>query len=412
MSVLRQSDASSHKRREARPLRILLAHSFYRIKGGEDYYFRQQAELLSRNHSIELLTLRNDQLLEGFGTAARMLYSRGTVREVSRVIERFRPDVIHAHNVYPSLGPAVHLAAEQARVPLVITIHNYRMRCPNGVMFTEGEPCQRCYRGNHLNALVHECFPSRKQSLAYASTLWLHRFVARLERKVALYVCPSDFVRGRVLDWGIPPDRVIGIPNFVSRRTDANARPGHFGLFVGRLSAEKGVNVLLAALRTAKDPPFRVIGDGPLAATLRGHAATIGLKNTEFMGRLPRDQVDQMLGDARFLALPSLWDENAPLAGLEALASGRPLLVTSRGGLPELVREGNGLTCHPGDPRGMAKGIEKLMDDDEFCIEAGTRSLRLSRKEFAPEKHLARLEAAYRTCIERPPTAWSVSSLR
>jgi glycosyltransferase involved in cell wall biosynthesis len=386
-------------------LRILLAHSFYRIPGGEDRYVRELAKLLSRDHSVELLSSRNERLSDTVATAAKMFYSGRKKYEVSRVLDRFGPDIVHVHNVYPSLGPAVHLASADAGIPLIMTVHNFRMRCPNGVMFTEGSPCRRCQRGNYLNAVTHDCFPSSKQSVAYAGALWSHRFVTRLEDKVSLFVCPSEFVRDELVQWGIHPSRVVVTPNFVYPQPDANPIPGHFGVFVGRLSGEKGVGDLLEALRIARDPPFRVVGDGPLATTLRGEAAKIGLNKTEFLGQLPRDRVDEVLRRARFLVIPSLWDENAPLAGLEAMAHGRPLLVTSRGGLPELVREETGLVCPPGDPRLMAEQIVRLMEDDTYCLAAGTRGLRVSRGEFGPEMHLARLEAAYQTSIERGATA-------
>jgi glycosyltransferase involved in cell wall biosynthesis len=386
-------------------LRILLAHSFYRLPGGEDRYVHQQAELLSRGHSVELLAKPNEQLSDTIGTAAKMLYSGRRKLEVARALNRFSPDVVHVHNVYPSLGPAVHLATAEAGIPLVMTVHNYRMRCPNGVMFTEGSPCRRCQRGNYLNALTHHCFPTKKQSIAYAGVLWPHRFAARLDDKVSLFVCPSEFVRDELAKWGFLPRRVVVIPNFVYPQPGADPTPGHFGVFIGRLSSEKGLGVLLEALHMAGDPPFRVVGDGPLRTALRMEAAEIGLKNTEFLGQLPRDRVDEVLREARFLAIPSIWDENAPLAGLEALARGRPLLVTSRGGLPELVREETGLVCPPGDGPAMAEQIVRLMEDDALCLAAGTRGLSVSRRQFGPEMHLSRLEAAYQTCIDQGASA-------
>ena len=362
----------------------------------------QQARLLAANHTVELLLKRNDELSETVSTVTRMLHSTSRKREVLSILNTFRPDVVHVHNIYPSLGPAVHLACQEARIPLVMTVHNYRLRCPNGLMFTEGSRCMRCLPGNYANAVAHHCLPSKKQTLAYASVLWIHRYVLRLENRVSFFLCPSSFVRNLIVGWGIPPARVLAIPNFVYPRTDADPGLGSFGVFVGRLSQEKGVHVLLDALRIANDPPFRIIGDGPMAARLRDRAARLGLRQTVFLGRLASDRVDEALRDARFLVIPSLGDENCPIAALEGLAHGRPLLVTSRGGLPELVQEDNGLICRAGDAHDLAKGIDKLMMDDAFCQQAGARSLRASRSQFGPEEHLARLEAAYRACVANP----------
>ena len=149
-------------------VKILLAHSFYRVPGGEDGFVRQQAELLSHDHMVELFYKRNDELSASITTATKMLSSGNREREVARVLGRFRPNIVHVHNVYPALGTAMHFASAKARIPLVMTVHNYRMRCPNGLMFTEGSVCHRCQGGNYLNALTHRCFPSKQQSAAYA----------------------------------------------------------------------------------------------------------------------------------------------------------------------------------------------------------------------------------------------------
>jgi glycosyltransferase involved in cell wall biosynthesis len=297
-------------------LRVLLAHSFYRIPGGEDRYVRQEADLLSKGHSVELLIGRNDRLSETPATAVQMVYSRKRQRKAAETLARFDPDIVHVHNVYPSWGSAVHLAAVEARVPLVMTVHNFRMRCPNGLMFTEGSICRRCQRGNYLQAIAHRCFPTRRQSFAYAGALWIHRFAVRLQDEVSLFVCPSDFVRNELVTWGFSAETTVTIPNFCYPQSDADPQPGRFGVFVGRLSSEKGVHVLLEALRIAKDPPFRVVGDGPMGSLLRNQAVALGLTNIEFLGRVPPDQVGEILRGSRFLAMPSLSNETGGLAAL------------------------------------------------------------------------------------------------
>ena len=178
-----------------RRLRILYAHSFYRIPGGEDRHVRDQVELVSRAHDVELMSEENEDLTESLGTAMHMLYSRSKTKQLGATMDRFAPDVVHVHNMYPSLGPSVLLAASERRIPVVMTVHNFRLRCPNGFMFTEGSPCQRCESGLYLNAIVHRCFPTKRQAGAYASVLWTHRFVMRLEQRVERFIVPSEFMR-------------------------------------------------------------------------------------------------------------------------------------------------------------------------------------------------------------------------
>lgn len=376
-------------------MRILIAHSFYRRPGGEDRYVEQQMELLTPHHSVELFSRRNEDLEGGLSTAARMTASSPKERHALRdVIDGFRPDLIHLHNPYPALGPAVHLEARRAQVPLVMTVHNCRLRCPNGYMFTEGKPCRRCERGNYSNALLHHCFSDTKQAASYASSLWVHRFMLKLDDKVTAFITPSEFMHDRMLQWGFPQSRVNVARNFTDHQS-GSPEPGRYGIYVGRLSSEKGVNVLLEALALAGDPPFRIVGDGPVMPALKELARERGLANTDFLGQLPSGHVAQQLREARFLALPSLWDENAPLAALEAMAAGRPLLVTQGGGLPELVRFGEGFVCQRDDPRDLADKISTISNDDDMCRRAGTAALDRAKAEFTPGAHLRRLEEIY-----------------
>jgi glycosyltransferase involved in cell wall biosynthesis len=376
-------------------MRILIAHSFYRRPGGEDRYVQQQIDLLGARHTVELFSRRNDDLGGGVSTAARMTASSASDRGALRgVIDRFRPDLIHLHNPYPSLGPAVHLEAQRAHVPLVMTVHNCRLRCPNGYMFTEGKPCRRCESGNYINAALHHCFADAKQATSYATSLWIHRFLFHLDNKVSAFITPSTFMHDRMLEWGFPPRVVNVVRNFTDHHS-GDANPGSYGIYVGRLSSEKGVDVLLEALKLAGDPPFRIVGDGPMMLSLQDLAQRRHLSNTRFLGQLASDDVAQQLRDSRFLALPSLWDENAPLAALEALAAGRPLLITEGGGLPELVTSGEGLSCRRGDAQDLAEKISLFRSDDSLCRRAGSAALARARAEFAPEAHLRRLEAIY-----------------
>ncbi len=375
-------------------MRILVAHSFYRLAGGEDRYVRQQVELLGRRHDVSLLERSNRALETGIGTAAKMTYSLRQNAAVEKAIRQFRPDVIHLHNPYPSLGPAVHLSAARWGIPLVTTSHNFRLRCPNGLMFTEGSPCRRCEHGAYENAVVHHCFPTDSQALAYASALWMHRFVLRLERRVRVFVAPSRFMRTRLLEWGIGADRTALIPNYTDM-PPGDATPGEAGVYLGRLSAEKGLDHLLRALVVAGDPPFRFIGAGPLRDHLASQIGELGLRNARLIGKLDREGVARELRAARFAAFSSNWDENAPLAALEAMASGRPLLVTRTGGLAELVETGTGISCAVGDVDGMGAAIRRLMDDDAICRTLGERGLMLADTEYGPGTHLERLEAVY-----------------
>jgi glycosyltransferase involved in cell wall biosynthesis len=374
-------------------VRILIAHSFYRQLGGEDRYVGQQMALLGESHDVRLEGRENADLGSGPLTAARMISNRAERSALDRAIAEFRPDVIHLHNPYPSLGPSVHQAAARAGVPLVQTVHNFRLRCPNGFMYTEGSPCQRCLGGRYDNAVRHDCFSSRPQAVAYATALWVHRFGMRLEDKVATFIAPSRLVQRRLIEWGFAADRIALVRNFTNPPAQV-APVGANGLYLGRLSVEKGVDVLLRALVQLGDPPFEIAGDGPEAGRLRASAETLGLRRVRFLGLIPGDEVPAAIDRARYVVFPSTWDENAPLAALEAMGQARPIIASAVGGLPELAESGRGRLCVAGDSEELADAIAGY-DDEDRATSDGARARQFVLEACSPAPHLEGLLNVY-----------------
>lgn len=381
-------------------MRVLVAHSEYRKLGGEDQYVRQLVELISRSHDVELLVRQNAGLASGPSTAQRMFFSGVLFKHVRSLVQQFKPDVIHLHNAYPSLGPAIHLAAESHRIPLVMTVHNFRLRCPNGYMFTEGDICTRCVRGNYAHAFLHDCFPSRAQAAAYAGILWSHRFLFHLGDKITRFIAPSQFMADWLSQSVATQTRVDLIRNFTHIPSRPNDGVGDHGLFAGRLSSEKGVDVLLNALARAGDPPFMIAGRGPLKEPLRILMHKVGLRNTRFVGNLQHDELMQLLGTTRYLVLPSLSHENAPLAVLEAMAHARPLILSDVGGLPELVQRGEGFLFSRGDSGELASAIRRLVEEPQTCRIAGQAAYDFASRELGPRIHQRRIEATYDAAIQ------------
>ena len=228
-------------------------------------------------------------------------------------------------------------------------------------MYTQGAACQRCVDGRYDNAIRHDCFPSTQQAVGYAAALWFHRFGLRLEDKVAIYIAPSRFVQRRLAEWGFPPERIALVRNFTTP-PDSVAPIGEHGLYLGRLSDEKGVDVLLRALARLGDPPFDIAGDGPAAGRLRALAQNLGLRRVRFAGSLPVTDVPAAIERARFVVFPSTWDENAPLAALESMGRGRPIVASAAGGLPELAEDGRGRLVPPGNVAALAEAITSYAD--------------------------------------------------
>jgi len=224
----------------------------------------------------------------------------------------------------------------------------------------------------------------------------------RLHDRVARFIAPSEFVRYRLREWDIPEERISFVRHFVQspRSPLAEAESGKYGLFIGRLSAEKGLASLLRALQRAGDPPFLIAGDGPLKGELVRLARGLSLSKTRFLGQRPHPEVAGLLAGARYVALPSISEEASPLAALEALSAGRPLLVSDRGALPEFVARGEGLACRPEDIDDISKKLLRLMDD-ELLQRASIQATRAARTLFTSKRHLEALDAVYRE-VSRP----------
>lgn len=385
-------------------MRVLIAHSFYRVPGGEDRYVRDQEKLLSESgHESRLLHHENVKLKSGLSVAAKITYSRAQVNRVRAELRSFNPDIVHLHNPYPSFGPAVHLAAEAERKPLVMTIHNMRLRCPNGFMFTEGAICRRCQHGAYFNAAVHKCFPERKQGAAYALALWHHRFVLRLEKKVSAFVPPSEFMADRLVQWGIPRPKIRRIPYPFTDLVPKPAAPGRSGAFLGRISQEKGVILLLEALAKLHDPPFVVAGDGPLLSTARARAGNLGLRNVEFLGHLGRRDLDAVIDRSGFVVIPSVWEDNYPFAAIESMARGRGIIVSDLGGLPEMASEGRGSVFRAGDAHALSDEIRRFSSDEGLRAESGLAGHSFVTSKLAPSTHVRELETLYLEVTARAP---------
>lgn len=230
----------------------------------------------------------------------------------------------------------------------------------------------------------------------YALTLWVHRFLLRLEQKVALFIAPSDFMRELMIEAGLPAEKVIVVRNFSRETPRAAPSVGKFGLFLGRLSPEKGIHVLLRAIHAAGSSiPFRIIGDGPERTSLEGLAAELQLNNVRFFGRLPRAEALSHLQEAEFVVMPSVSFDNAPLAVLEALGAARPVIVSDAGGLPEMVTAQSGMVFRSGNHKELASGMRALHDAPELRLRMGQASASEHRRRFSPQVHLAALNDCY-----------------
>lgn len=347
-------------------MRILQVHNSYQQPGGEDQVCRAEYELLcKRGNHVSQYLIHNDAIngMSRAGLGINTIWNSGTYRSVRAQIAREQPDLLHAHNTFPLLSPAIYYAAAAERVPVVQTLHNFRLICPAATLFRDGHVCEECL-GSAVpyKAVVHRCYRnSAAASFAAASMLVAHGVAGTWREKIGTYIALSTFSKDKFVQAGLPAERIAVKPNCVASDPGMGAGQGGYACFVGRITEEKGLRTLLTAwTRLGSRIPLKIAGDGPLTGAFKREFGS--LASVEWMGHCERDAVMRLLQNAAFLVFPSRYYENLPMSIIEAFACGTPVVASGFGSMNELIAEyQNGLRFAPGDPEDLVSKIERLL---------------------------------------------------
>ncbi len=400
-------------------MRVLQANKFFFLKGGSERYLFDLLDLLpARGHAVAPFSMHHPSNrptpyaehfvsrveydtggLAALGAATRTVYNRETRAKALALVDAFRPDVAHLHNVHHQLSGALFEALRERAVPVVQTLHDFQWACPVYTFLRDGSPCTECGHGRVFPAVRHRC-----QSGSLARSV-----IAALELKVgqwrgwmdcvARFLAPSRFLADTLVAHGLPADRMETLPNCL-RADMFPSEPGERGasfLYAGRLSAEKGIEVLLEALESAPGLTLRVAGTGPLEEELHRRAQPLG-DRVRFLGHLDEVSLRGELARARALVVPSTWYENQPYVVLEAFASWTPVIGSAIGGIPELVRDGEtGFLVEPGSAPALADAMLRLQPREAQTL--GRAARREVTERFDPDSHLDRLLAVYEAVV-------------
>lgn len=385
-------------------MRVCVVHNHYLQPGGEDEVFRTEAGLLERyGHDVLRYTVHNDIVREvhPLVLAGKTVWNPQSYWGLRALIRRRQPDVVHVHNTFPLLSPAIYHAARAERVPVIQTLHNYRLLCPGATFFRHGRPCQECLRSRvPWLSLRYACYrESRAATGAVVAMLVAHRWLRTWERHVDLYVALSEFARQKFIEGGLPADRIVVKPNCVNPDPRPGDGSGRCALFVGRLSPEKGVATLLVAWRwLGGKVPLKVVGDGPLAPEMA--RAVAGATGIEWLGRQSPEEVYALMGEASFLVVPSECYETFGRVVVEAFAKGTPVLVSDIGSLAELVEDGRtGLRFRPGDPDDLAAKVEWMLGHPDRVATMRREARAEYEAKYTAEENYRRLMAIYELAI-------------
>jgi glycosyltransferase involved in cell wall biosynthesis len=379
------------------PLRIVVVHNRYRQRGGEDSVAEAEMALLrAQGHDVALY-MRDSRELESLGrldTSAQALWSRRTAAEISALCADFKADLVHAHNTFPLVSPSLYWSAFRAGIPVVQTLHNYRLMCVQGMFRLHDRICEDCLGRLPWRGVARGCYhDSVAQSAALATVVTLHRMLGTFRDRVSRYIALTDFSRLKYIQGGLPAARIAVKPNFVDVPPPPDL-PRSGALFVGRLSAEKGIATLHAALEHAPRMELDVVGSGPEEAVLANDP------RVRLHGWLRQEAVLERMRAATCLVMPSLWFECFPRTLVEAFACGLPVIASRVGALEELIEHGRtGLLFEPGSARALASALEWARLHPGAMREMGINARAQYERRYSPQRNYEELMRIYEDAI-------------
>jgi glycosyltransferase involved in cell wall biosynthesis len=390
-------------------VRILLVHNKYQQPGGEDVVFEQERKLLEHaGHQVVTYCRTNDDvrdssLVQRLALVKNTVHSSASKNQLSEILRQHDFDVVHVHNTFMVISPAIYSACREAGIPVVQTLHNYRLLCPGANFYRGGHTCEECTQHGVWHAVSFGCYRNSKAATAtVALMLTVHRQLKTWDN-IDTFVALSNFSRRKFIDNGFPAGRITVKPNFV--HPDPGARTnggGNYAVYVGRVSSEKGPATMIQAWTLLQNPvPLVVVGDGPLLPELKDRAKQHNL-NVTFKGRLPREQAQAILKAASFAVVPSECYENFPMGMAESFACGVPVVCSKLGALEELVTDGEtGLHFTSGSAQELAAKVDWAWSNPEAMHKMGKAARTEFENRYTAEKNYPLLMEIYQQAIAK-----------
>lgn len=383
---------------------MLLIHNEYAVRGGEEFLAATIKGILeSRGHETIEYRRHSGELQPGILGASKGFLSgiRSTraCRDVDRILDSFFPDFVHIQNLYPLISPAILPLFRKAGVPVVMNIQNFRLACPNGLHYSHGEICTRCLGGREYWCVMRNCERSMLKSTGYALRNAVARWTGAFTEHVDVFTPPTSFHARWLTDQGIAADRIHVIPNMVDDDAGGNSSTsGDYVGFAGRVSPEKGVEVLIEAARRLPTVPFRIAGSFERMPALPASAPA----NVRFLGQLGPKELSDFYASARAVVVPSVWFEGFPTVIPQAMLRGRPVIASDIGGLGDVIDDGvTGLLFPMGDAAHLAERIDRLWSDPSLAQSMGSAAREKAVREYSRDRYYDRLMEAFSAAAAR-----------
>lgn len=441
-------------------MKILLVNKFYYLKGGTERYFFDLKKLLEeKGNKVIPFSMQDGRNIEtpykkyfvnqiniekprfSAKSVGRIVYSFEAKRKLEELIKREQPDIAHLHNIYHQISPSILTVLKKHKIPIVMTLHDFKILCPVYILYSKNEVCEKCKTYRYWHCVLRRCAKnSLLASKLNAFEMFFHKFLKIYEKNIDLFISPSEFLKNKILEWGrLPEEKIKVLPHFVTEgcsfdrrrfRTGSEPRakdpleiygdssvaafPRDDGyiLYFGRLSKEKGVDLLLKATKILKNSgrlqtKLYITGSGPQGQELKQFVRSENLEDlVKFLGYLKKERLQEVIKNSLFTMMPSRVYESFGLAILESCQLGKPVLASNLGALPELVQEGKtGMLFKAGDAQDLAERIVLMLDDRKKLEEMGNKGRKLVLEKYNKEIHWQKLGNVYKKLLNIKSTA-------
>jgi len=385
-------------------MRVLLIHNRYLQPGGEDIVFEAEKSLLER-YGHEVITFMEDnsrlRKINPLKIVVNAIWSMETQRKIRKLIEEKKPNVVHFHNTFLKISPAAYYAVKEKRIPVVQTLHNYRIICPGSLLMRNGHVCEDCLRRVvPWRGVVCGCWRNSRMGTAVVTAMiTFHRLIGTWTKQVDMYIALTKFARQKFIEGGLPAEKIMVKPNFVYPDPGPGEGGGRFALFVGRLSPEKGIKTLLNAWSLLSNKvPLKIVGTGPLIRDVENIVKK--LPSVEWLGWRSREEIYTFMKRADFLVFPSECYEGFPMTLVEAFACGLPVIASRLGAMTEIVEEGRtGLLFDPKNFEDLAAKIEWAWMHPKEMEEMGQEARKEYEMKYTEERNYKILMSIYQKAL-------------
>jgi len=383
-------------------MKILQVHNRYQLSGGEDVVVENEKRLLESKGHIVLQFIKDNKEIIGYSFLKKAklinsaVWSKESFKEVKELIKNVKPDICHVHNYMPLISPSVFYACYKMKVPVVQTLHNYRMLCSNAYLFRNGKACEKCVGKSLYHGVKYGCYrDSRIQTFTVARMIEINKKKGTWNDKIDGYIALTNFSKNKFIEGGLPEDKIFVKPNFLFEDPGYSEKDENYFLFAGRLDETKGINVLIETATKSPHIRFKVAGDGPLKKNI------INIPNVEYLGQLNKKELVEKIKNSTALIFPSLLYENMPMIIIETFACGKPMIASNLGAIAELIEDGRtGLLFEPGNANDLAEKIIWAFEHREEMKQMGMNARKEYEEKYTAEKNYLILMDIYQKAIE------------